>query len=82
MDEPVTYHTPDEDYRLPLDTETMQIRIRCACGTFARNIRMIASGVAWLRKAAPPPDLAVQSYRCEDCKEIVIVTARQMRLAS
>lgn len=81
MSSPSTYHTPEEDYRLSPDTPTRKIRIRCACGTFARNVHMIEAAVELLRRAQLPPSTAVESYWCRDCKETVKVTAKMMGIA-
>lgn len=75
------YSTPEPDYRLAPGVETLKVKVRCACGTFARNLRGIREGIEFLRRAQPPPNLPVESYWCGVCKETVVITARQLGLS-
>jgi hypothetical protein len=76
------------EYRVPEGTETLKVKVRCACGVRAVNLRAIAEGVAYLRTLARlagqsiPPALPVGSWRCPDCKETVMVTAKHLHLAA
>lgn len=78
-----TYSTPEGDYRLAEGAACTRIKVRCACGTFARNLRGVDEGIAWLRShCSPPPGLVVQSFWCHVCKETVAITARMLGIAA
>jgi hypothetical protein len=71
-----------EDWKLPPGTVLRRFRVRCACGTRHRNLRVTENAVAFFRGCSPPPGLIVLSLRCEDCKEAVAITAKQMGFAA
>jgi hypothetical protein len=71
--------TPD-DYRLPPETVTRKVKVRCGCGVRSRPFNMTDEGIAWLKTSRPPPSLIVGSWWCRDCNETVKVTARHLHL--
>lgn len=79
MSVPAVAFTPD-DYRLPANTVTRKVKVRCGCGVRSRPFNMTEEGIAWLLQSHPPAALIVGSWWCGDCKETVRVTARNLHL--
>lgn len=64
------------------EVETRKFRITCRCGTFYRNVRLIAETVRLLRRCGVPPGAPFLTFRCERCKHTVFVTAREVGVSA